>query len=85
MKTKLPPIPAGGDSMLFGVKLTDEQLDSVVSALSAYQYEIEAEIKADESPEDRGVFESIYNDIELIFLSCPDYVQAMHDNQSGKH
>jgi hypothetical protein len=36
MKTKLPPMPLGDDSMLFSVKLTDEQLGSVVSALSLF-------------------------------------------------
>jgi len=29
-------MPLGGDSMLFSVKLTDEQLGSVVSALSLF-------------------------------------------------
>jgi len=36
MKTKLPPMPLGGASMLFGVKLTVEQLGSVVSALTLF-------------------------------------------------
>ena len=79
MKTKLPPMPIGGESMLFGVTLTDAQLDCVVTAMFLYQCDLKEELEADESPEDRDVLERMINDIELISLSCPDYVQAIYD------
>ena len=84
MKIELPPIPKGGGSMLFGVALTDGQADLVLTGLSLYQDELKTELETEFVQEDRGILERMISDIELILLSCPDYVRAMHDQEEPR-
>lgn len=88
MKTKLPPMPLGGDSMLFGVKLTDEQTDRVFSALCSYQDELETDIKTETlqgNPDDMVTYyANCINEAEALKELCPDYVLAMYDQEENR-